>query len=122
MEIIELPVKLPVKSSDNAKESFVTTIETYIVKGDVPFLLGDNTMMDWLSKIDVAERVLEVHKYKDCKGKPVFLNAPLKGSHMKIEMQSLKEKSLEESVQFMEQQVLSGEALTDFKSLTYRFS
>ena len=116
-EIVELPVKLPVKSSDGAKESFVATIETYVVKGDVPFLLGDNTMMDWLSKIDVADRVLEVHKYKDDKGKPVFLNAPLKGSHMKIEMQDLKEKSLEESVQFMEQQVLTGEVLTDFKSV-----
>ena len=57
-EIIELPVKLPVKSSDNAKESFVTTIETYIVKGDVPYLLGDNTMMDWLSNLNFGSAQL----------------------------------------------------------------
>ena len=46
-----------------AVESFIATIETYIVKGDVPYLLGDNTMKAWLSKIDVANQVLELHKY-----------------------------------------------------------
>ena len=65
-----------------------------MVKGDVPYLLGDNTLAEWKSKIDVSERVLEVHKYKDANGCPVMLEAPLKGSHMKIEMQSLKEQSL----------------------------
>ena len=62
-EIIELPVKLPIKSSEVAVESFIATVETYVVKGDVPYLLGDNTMKAWLSKIDVANRVLELHKY-----------------------------------------------------------
>ena len=102
-----------------AVESFIATVETYVVKGDVPYLLGDNTMKAWLSKIDVANRVLELHKFKNEKGQPVLLDAPLKGSHMKLEMQSLKEKSLEESVMFIEQEVMNADAeiLTDFKSV-----
>ena len=116
-EIVEIPVKLPIKSSEVAVESFIATIETYVVKGDVPYLLGDNTMKAWLSKIDVANRVLELHKYENEKGQPVLLDAPLKGSHMKLEMQSLKEKSLEGSVTFIGQEVMNAEILTDFKSV-----
>ena len=74
-------------------------------------------MKAWLSKIDVANRVLELHKFKNEKGQPVLLDAPLKGSHMKLEMQSLKEKSLEESVMFIEQEVMNAEILTDFMSV-----
>ena len=117
-EIVELPVKLPLKSNiDQASNCFVATIDTNVVKGNVPFLLGDNTMKNWLSKIDVAERTLELHKYKDSKGNPILINAPLRGSHMKIEMMNLREKSLNESVHYLEQQVLAGGVLTDFKSV-----
>ena len=117
-EIVHLPVKLPIKESINqAKDSFFATIETYIVKGDVPFLLGDNTMQNWQSKIDVANRVLELHKYKSDKGLPILLDAPLKGSHMIIGLQALKEKSLNESVKLNEEHVNLGEILTDFKNV-----
>ena len=74
-------------------------------------------MKEWHSKIDVGARILEVHKFKNSNGDPIFLNAPLRGSHMKLEMQSLKEKGLSESVQYLEDQVLLGEVLTDFKSV-----
>ena len=80
-EIVELPVRLPTKSNG----SFYTLIKTFVVRGDVPFLLGDNTLEEWKSKIDVAERVLEVHKHLN-DNKPIVLCAPLKGSHMKIEI------------------------------------
>ena len=115
-EVVEIPVKLPVRNKE-VSESFITTIETYVVNGDVPYLLGNNTMKAWNSKIDIADRVLEIHKFKNCNGQPILLEAPLRGSHMKIEMQSLKDNSLTDSVQFIEQQVLHGECLTDFKAV-----
>ena len=87
------------------------------MKGDVPYLLGDNTLKDWRSKIDVANRVLEIHKFRSEKGLPMILNAPLKGSHMKINLQSLQEKSLDESVKLIEEHVHLGDVLTDFKTV-----
>ena len=69
-EAIEIPVKLPVKSSQlspSFSDSFFTTIKTYVVNADVTFLLGDNTMKEWHSKIDVGARILEVHKFKNSK-------------------------------------------------------
>ena len=64
----------------------------------------------------MSERALEIYKYKDDDGRPVRLDAPLKGSHMKIQMQSLKEKNLEESVMFIEE-VFNLNIATDFKSI-----
>ena len=115
-ETLKIPVKLPTKNVDGDRDSFYAMIETYVVKGDVPYLLGDNTLAEWKSKIDVSERALEIHKYKDDRGCPVLLDAPLKGSHMKIEMQSLKEKNLKELVMFIEE-VFNSKIATDFKSI-----
>ena len=116
-EIIDLPVKLPVKNfGERIEDSFFDVIDTYVVKGDVPYLLGDNTMKKWQSKIDISNRTLELHKFKSDRG-PILLNAPLKGSHMKIELQNLGEKGLDESVKLIEENVHLGEILTDFKIL-----
>ena len=73
-ETLEIPVKLPIKNADGERDSFFAMVETYVVKGDVPYLLGDNTLAEWKSKIDVAERALEIHKFEDENGKPVLLN------------------------------------------------
>ena len=49
----KIPVKLPIKNAEGERDSFYAMIETYVVKGDVPYLLGDNTLAEWKSKIDV---------------------------------------------------------------------
>ena len=72
-ETLEIPVKLPLKDADGERDSFFALVETYVVKGDVPYLLGDNTLAEWKSKVDVAEIALEIHKFKDGNGTPILL-------------------------------------------------
>ena len=62
-EIVDIPVKLEVKGGN----SMIMHIPTYIVAGDVPFLLGANTMKEWEAKINMKYDTLEVYMYDEKK-------------------------------------------------------
>ena len=81
-EIIDIPVKLEVKGGN----SRVMYIPTYIVEGNVPFLLGDNTMREWRATINTFDRTLEVYMYDE--KNPVEFLAPKIGNHMKLQLES----------------------------------
>ena len=71
-EIVEIPVKL---------------------EGNVPFLLGANTMVEWKVIINIFDETLEVYMY-DKKNSVEFL-APKSGNHMKLHLGRLNQISSE---------------------------
>ena len=60
---------------------------------NVPFLLGDNTMVEWKAKINTFDRTLEVYMYDE--KNPVEFLAPKIGNNMKLQLERLKKWNLE---------------------------
>ena len=56
-ETIDLPVIMKMKGKG---EKIVKQVTTHVVQGEVPFLLGKETMKKWGTKIDVNNDVLEI--------------------------------------------------------------
>ena len=69
-EIVEIPMKLEMKGGN----SMIMYVSTYIVEGNVPILLGANTMKAWNSKLNFSEETLEVYMYNE--KKPLEFLAP----------------------------------------------
>ena len=73
-------------------------------------------MVEWRAKINTYDRTLEVHMYDE--KNPVEFLAPKIGSHMKLQLERLKKWNLEETVNYLEEEVnlISEE---DRKRMTY---
>ena len=98
-EVIEIPMKLELKGG----ESMMMNVPTYIVEGNVPILLGQNTLKRWNSKLNFLDETLEVFMYNE--KKPLEFLAPKIGSHIKMKLEPLKKWSLEETVEYLEEEV-----------------
>ena len=81
----------------------IMNVPTYIVEGNVPILLGSNTMKRWDSKLNFKNETLEVYLYDE--KNPLEFLAPKIGSHYKMKLEKLKKWNLEETVNYLEEEV-----------------
>ena len=103
-KVIDVPIKVKVLDEYGNTGVHFTEIPTYCVKGKVPYLLGLNTMESWKAKLDMGEK----------KGLEIFLDngtrylkilTPKDKTHMKIGLQPLREKSLKQSVMYLQNEI-----------------
>ena len=84
-----------------------TELPTYIVEGEVPFLLGLNTMEAWNAILDMGEKKgLDIEI--DNRSKQIKILAPKSGTHLKIGLQPLKEALLQKTVLYLQQEVFKA--------------
>ena len=104
-QVIDVPIKVKVVDEHGNVGVHYTEVSTYRVNGKVPYLLGLNTMEAWKAKLDMGDKKgLEI--CLDNGTKFLKILTPKDKTHMKIGLQPLKEKSLKQSVMFLQKEVV----------------
>merc|ERR1712112_812755 len=104
---VDIPIKVKAIDKEGKTGVHYTELPTYIVEGEVPFLLGLNTMEAWNARLDMGEKKgldIEIEN----KSKQIKILAPKSGTHLRIGLQPLKEASLENTVLYLQQEVFKA--------------
>ena len=103
-QVVEVPIKVKVVDEHGNVGVHYTEVSTYRVNGKVPYLLGLNTMEAWKAKLDMGDKKgLEISLDNGTRFLKIL--TPKDKTHMKIGLQPLKEKSLKQSVMYLQKEV-----------------
>ena len=103
--MVDVPVKVKVLDEYGNVGVHYTEISTYQVNGKVPYLLGLNTMEAWKAKLDMGDKKGLEMKI-DNGTKYVKILTPKDKTHMKIGLQPLRQKTLQQTVNYLQQEVM----------------
>ena len=117
-EIVEIPVKMKVKGGVGSKLMYVPT---YVVEGNVPFLLGSNTLKEWQAVLNMREETLEVDMFDE--KNPMEFLAPRRENYMRLHLGRLNQVFLETEKKIRDELVQErAEIVEEEKSTDYELS
>ena len=96
--LIQVPVKVKAIDQNSKPTYLMSDIPTYIVKGDVPFLVGLNQLMSWKANVDNLDEVVEIFTERREKPCTKILAPQLGETHTRFSLEPLKEISQSKSV------------------------
>ena len=106
--VVDVPIKVKVIDCFGNVGVHYTEVPTYRVEGKVPYLLGLNTMEAWKAKLDMGDKKgLEISIDNGLKN--VKILTPKDKTHMKMALQPLKEKTLGQSVMYLQKELVNKE-------------
>ena len=103
-KVVDVPVKVKAVDGEGTIGVHYEVVPTYRVNGNVPYLLGLNTMEAWKAKLDMGDKKgLEISL--DNGTKYLKILTPKDKTHMKMGLQPLEKKTLNETVMFLQNEV-----------------
>ena len=97
----DVPCKFRILNKEGQPSILTSNIPTYLVTGDVPYLIGLNQQRFWKAKIDTFDEVVEIFPEGREEGCSKILAPRGTAHHMRVDFLSLKEDSLDKSVVFL---------------------
>ena len=99
-EKVIIPFKASCVNELGKTDEYVGTFNTYIVKGDVPWLFGLSSFAEFNAKLDVVRKKLEIkNNTKENKIVKIILTQPLR--HLTINLLPMDEMTMNESVNYL---------------------